>query len=308
MNHGWTYTDRIGPLDAGRTALDFYAATYRHSTSSIWKARLDSGEMSRGGMTLLAGDLLMEGDVISWHRPPWEEGEVPWNYKIVYEDPDVIAIDKPAGLPVLPDGGFLENTLVNFLARDYPGEEPAPAHRLNRGTSGLILFSRTPRARASLASQFRDKTARDSGVMKKTYHALSLPFPGGYPGCKIEVTEPIGPVPHALLGTVHAASRHGKASCSRCEILKTGSDFTLWKVDLITGRPHQIRIHLASIGVPLIGEPLFQPGGVPSADALPGDCGYLLRSVSISFVHPATGGKITISVPGFEDHPLLCRP
>ena len=68
---------------------------------------------------------------------------MPRDFRIVYEDESIIAVDKPAGLPVVPDGGFLENTLVHLLSRRYPGENPVPAHRLNRGTSGLILFSRT---------------------------------------------------------------------------------------------------------------------------------------------------------------------
>ena len=281
---------------------DFYATQYRHSTRETWLARLAGGEMSLNGQPVAPGAVLVAGDRLEWRRPPWEEGEVPRDFHVIYEDADILAVDKPAGLPVLPDGGFLENTLVHLLSLRHPGENPVPAHRLNRGTSGLILFSRTTSARRSLAAQFRDKTARQDGGMVKTYYALTVRYPGGRPGDRIDIDTPIGPVPHPWLGTVHAAKPNGRPSLSRCEIVETDDASTLWKVDLVTGRPHQIRIHLASIGVPLVGEPLFLPGGHPRPDALPGDCGYFLRSVSLVFVHPATGARMTLSLPV----PRLC--
>ncbi len=297
MNHGWTYCDRIRARHDGMRVEDFYATQYRHSSRDTWLERIGRGEISLNGQPVTPGAILTTDDRLEWRRPPWEEGEVPRDFKVIYEDAEILAVDKPAGLPVLPDGGFLENTLVHLLSLRYPGAPPVPAHRLNRGTSGLILFSRTPSARRSLATQFRDKTTRQDGGMVKTYYALTVRYPGGHPGDRIDIDTPIGPVPHPWLGTVHAAKPNGRPSLSRCEIVETNDSSTLWKVDLVTGRPHQIRIHLASIGVPLIGEPLFLPGGHPRPDALPGDCGYFLRSVSITFVHPATGERMTLSVP-----------
>ena len=296
MNHGWIYRDVVRPVCSGCTALDFYAKNYRHSTAAAWRERLLRGEITRGGRALSPSDLLSEGDMLAWRRPPWEEGEVPRDIKVVYEDDAILAVDKPAGLPVVPDGGFLENTLVHLLWLRYPGEEIVPAHRLNRGTSGLVVCSRTPLARRNLAAQFRDKTARREAGMKKIYYALTPCYPGGKPGDKIEVTTPIGAVRHPWLGTVYAASPSGKPSCSRCEIVETRGGATLWRVDLVTGRSHQIRIHLAALGVPLLGDPLFLPGGHPRPDALPGDCGYFLRSASLSLRHPTTGAAIVISV------------
>ncbi len=301
MNHGWTYCDVIRAKYAGMAVLDFYASLYRHSSRETWLGRITAGEISLNGSPASPDAPLSPGDRLEWRRPPWEEGDVPRDFRIVYEDADLIAVDKPAGLPVVPDGGFLENTLVHLLALHYPGENPVPAHRLNRGTSGLILFSRTPEARRSLASQFRDQTARRAGVMRKVYYARTVPYPNGIPGDTITITTPIGQVPHPLLGSVHAARPDGKPSCSRCEIVSSDAVSSLWKVDLVTGRPHQIRIHLASIGVPLLGDPLFLPGGHPRPDALPGDCGYFLRSVSLTFRHPATGELTTISVPIDDD-------
>lgn len=296
LNHGWTYSDKIKDCEAGMSALEFYSGRYSHSSRQTWEERLRNGEMTIGGVAIGADRPLSAGETVLWHRPPWEEGEVPRDFQIIYEDDDIIAVDKPAGLPVLPNGGFLENTLVAFLGKIRPETPPVPAHRLNRGTSGLILFSKTANARRDLAAQFRDKTARRSGEMVKIYHARTKPFLAASAGYKVEITTPVGKVPHPILGTVYAASETGLPSCSRCEILSTDSESTLWKVDLVTGRPHQIRIHLASIGYPLLGEPLFLPGGHPRPDALPGDCGYQLRSISLLFRHPATGRQMMLKV------------
>ncbi len=306
MNHGWTYTDTIGRGQAGTTALDFYAATYRHSGAATWRARLLAGEMSRNGAPLAPGDVLADGDRLEWRRPPWNEEPVPRHFGVIYEDDAVVAVDKPAGLPVVPSGGFLENTLVSLLAARYPGETVAPAHRLNRGTSGLVLCSRTPAAARSLAAQFREKTA-GRGELRKKYLALTVPLPGHRVGETIEIDTPIGIVPHPLLGRVHAADPRGRPSRSVCTILGTGPRGTLWHVDLITGRPHQIRIHLASIGAPLKGDPLFAAGGMPLPFALPADTGYFLRAVEISFVHPVSGQAVRVSVAEeLENYLDLC--
>jgi 23S rRNA pseudouridine1911/1915/1917 synthase len=276
---------------------DFYATQYRHSSRDTWLERIGRGEISLNGQPVTPGAILTTDDRLEWRRPPWEEGEVPRDFKVIYEDAEILAVDKPAGLPVLPDGGFLENTLVHLLSLRYPGAPPVPAHRLNRGTSGLILFSRTPSARRSLAAQFRDKTARRNGEMRKVYMARSVPYPDGRVGDRIDIETPIGEVPHLWLGSVYAAKADGKPSCSRCEIIATDADSTLWKIDLVTGRPHQIRIHLAWLGCPLAGDPLFLPGGVPRPDVLPGACGYFLRAVRLRLPHPATGETLEISVP-----------
>ena len=297
MNHGWTYEDRIPYADAGETIVRYYASRYRHSTAEEWAARVERGEVDRNGRKATVDERLREGDRLQWHRPPWEEPEVPRDFQVVFEDDAIIAVDKPSGLPVLPDGGFLENTLVHLLSERYPGEKLVPAHRLGRGTSGIILFSRTEEARRDLAAQFRDTTARENGTLRKTYVARSVFNPGYKLGDEIEIKTPIGPVPHPALGRIFAATPDGRPALSRCRVIEVAPDSLLWEVDLVTGRPHQIRIHLASIDCPLLHDPLFLPGGHPRPDALPGDCGYFLRARSLSFLHPVTRRRLSLEVP-----------
>lgn len=300
MNSGWTYRDRIGAQDAGTPAISYYAERYRHSDETVWRRRMERGEILRGGERLAPEDILGAGDELEWNRPPWEEPPVPTDIPVLYEDNAVLAVDKPAGLPVLANGLYLENTLVHML-RDHCGEDglpPVPVHRLGRGTSGLILLARTKHAREHLCAQFRRTTSRDGGeTLRKIYRTITADVPelSG----TIEISNPIGPVPHERLGCVHAASPSGRPSYSICRVLSRREGRMLWEVEIVTGRPNQIRIHLASIGAPLIGDPFFGSDGLPlqGVDALPADEGYTLRSCYLRFVHPDTGKPFEITAP-----------
>ena len=307
MNHGWTYRNRISPQEAGVSALDHYLKRHTHSSEAEWRTRFAEGRVTRDGCAVAADALLNTGDVLACQRPPWEEPEVPRAFTILYEDDDLLAVDKPAGLPVLPGGGYVENTLLHLLRLQISENPPIPVHRLGRGTSGVVLFARSAMARSQLAGDFRDVTHRAAGALRKIYRALTGPAPD-LP-LTLEIAQPIGPVAHPTLGWVHAASPAGKPSQSRCRILKRAQDETLWEIDLITGRPHQIRIHLAWAGVPLLGDPLYGPGGVPSIPTegrppVPGDCGYWLHACSLTLAHPRTGRLLSLSAP--PPGPLVC--
>lgn len=300
MNHGWTYRDRVMRADSGLTLLAYYLRHHAHSSEEEWRKRLAEGRVTCNGCTAPAEATLKTGDALAWSRPPWEEPDVPSAFAILYEDADLLAVDKPAGLPVLPGGGYVEHTLLHLLRMRAPGDPPVPVHRLGRGTSGVLLCARSTLARRRLADGFRDATHRASGSVRKIYRALTGPAPG-LPDA-LEITQPIGPIPHPALGWVHAASAAGKRAQSNCRILRRTSADTLWEIDLITGRPHQIRIHLAWAGVPLLGDPLYGPGGVPGIPPagrppVPGDGGYWLHACSLTLAHPRTGALLTLSAP-----------
>lgn len=297
-NGGWEYRDAPASRHAGMAALDFYLGEYSHSTRAEWEGRFLAGEIFLNGSRAKAADVLEKGDVLLWRRPPWEEPPPP-RYRIVYEDDDILAVDKPAGLPVVPGGGFLECTLTSCLEKERPSSKIVPAHRLNRGASGLVLFTKNDASRREMARQFRENTAGGVPMMEKVYYAISKTSGRYAPGDKLEADSPIGPVSHPKLGRVYAASGSGKPSRTILEIVSSSRKFSLWRASLVTGRPHQIRIHLASIGEPLLGDTLYREGGVPSWCAFPGDGGFYLKSETMSFAHPATGKRTTISlVPG----------
>jgi 23S rRNA pseudouridine1911/1915/1917 synthase len=210
---------------------------------------------------------------------------VPTNYRIVHEDDSIVAIDKPSGLPTMPAGGFLNHTLLTMIRGLYP--EASPLHRLGRHTSGLVLFARTHDAASGLARAWREHT------VKKMYRALAV---GETRTEMFVIDAPIGPVPHPLLGTVQAATDEGKPSHSLAVVLERRRDLTLFNVEITSGRPHQVRIHLAYAGHPLIGDPLYEAGGgLKHHPGLPGDGGYLLHAERLQFAHPATGKRITLT-------------
>jgi 23S rRNA pseudouridine1911/1915/1917 synthase len=204
-----------------------------------------------------------------------------------------LAVNKPSGLPTLPGGGFMENTLLRLVQKQFPSANPV--HRLGRGTSGIVLFAKTPQAAAHLCANW------NTPKVQKIYRALAqnIAEHDAY-----EILTPIGLVPHPRLGQVWAAKPDGKPSKSWAKVIarrasntagtKTGT--TTFEVSLHSGRPHQIRIHLASIGHPLVGDPLYGLTGQPleNLPGLPGDGGYFLHAQFLKFHHPITGEQINL--------------
>lgn len=285
MNDGYAYRSQIDAGGAGREVVDWLGDRYRHSSREVWAERVEAGEVEIDGRRARAGEILEAGQWLVWHRPPWEEAEVPRHFDLLYEDPLILAVSKPSGLPTMPAGGFYRNTLLAVVQERFP--EATPLHRLGRGTSGIVLFSRDRASNRTLSQAFREQTIR------RIYLGLASGAPG-WDRKTIDV--PIGPVDHPLLGTLHAASPTGRTACSHVEVLERRAEGSLVQVEIDTGRPHQIRIHLASVGHPLVGDPLYGPGGLPRDDGLPGDLGYLLHAHRLSFIHPG-GHRLDLEAP-----------
>lgn len=296
MNSGWTYRNQVDDQAQGLTVLDYYTQHYRHSSRVEWQSRIIAGQILLDGTQTTAETHLSRGQWLTYHRPPWREPEVPLSFEVLHEDAELLVVAKPAGLPVLPGGGFLEHTLLWQLQQRYPQSTPAPIHRLGRGTSGLMLLARSPQTRAGLSQQMRDRQIR------KTYRAIAQAVPDTLN--TFVVTQPIGKVPHPVLGDVYAATAEGLPAHSECQVLKRSSQTTLLEVTILTGRPHQIRIHLAAVGYPLWGDRFYGIGGTPLPAAsnqqrlpLPGDCGYHLHALQLAFVHPSSGRSISLTCP-----------
>ena len=291
LNRGWSYREQVGPESAGLTVLAYLALKRIHSTESEWRARIDRGEVAVDGARARSDDILRAGQTIVWNRPPWDESPVPTQFDILHEDDAIIIVNKPAGLPTMPAGGFLEHTLLSLMRQQYP--EASPLHRLGRYTSGLVLFARNRGAASVLARAWRDHD------VKKTYRALGV---GATRTEMFVIDVPIGPVPHPILGTVQAACEGGKPAHSVAIVLEQRDDHTLFEIEIGTGRPHQIRIHMAYAGHPLAGDPLYaMGGGLKRHPGLPGDGGYSLHAEKLQFSHPVTGERMTVTaVPPAE--------
>jgi 23S rRNA pseudouridine1911/1915/1917 synthase len=288
VNQGYEYRERIGPEAAGRTVLAHLSRRYRHSREATWRRRIAAGEIQLDGHSPEPTDTLSTGQTLAWRRPPWEEPPVPLSFAVLHRDEELLAVGKPRGLPTIPHGGlYLIHTLLHQVRRRWP--EATPMHRLGRGTSGLVLLARTKAARRAVTTAWRE------GRVEKRYLALV----GGVPVEEtFTVNRPIGPVPHPRLGQVHAVSEDGKPSVSHVRTLAIRREETLVEVSIPTGRPHQIRIHLAAAGHPLVGDPLYGTGGLPLAEpALPGEGGFWLHSHRLALTHPTTGERLELECP-----------
>jgi 23S rRNA pseudouridine1911/1915/1917 synthase len=302
LNRGFEYRKSLGSEAEGLEAIEYLARRYPAFTRDEWLERIASGRVLLDGIPIREQERLRPGQLLSWIRPPWKEPDVPLSFAILYQDNYLLAVAKPSGLPTLPGGGcFMDNTLLSLVRRHFPGANPL--HRLGRGTSGIVLFAISQEAAATISQAWR------SGEILKIYRALAV-------GCPdvddFSIDVPIGPVPHRMLKTIYAASPTGKPAHSHIKILERRRSGSLLEVKIATGRPHQIRIHLAAAGYPLVGDPLYVVGGVPSEDGcvLPSDLGYHLHNALLGFHHPYNRKWIEIACaapPLLREKPLTCN-
>ena len=287
LNHGFEYRKRLGGEASGLKTIDYLARYYSRFTREEWLDRIQSGRILVDGIPSKPDTILAPGRILSWMRPPWEEPETPHSFAILYRDEHLLGVAKPAGLPTVPGGGgFMEHTLLWLVRRHFP--IASPLHRLGRGTSGVVLFSVSPEAASRMSQAWR------GGRIVKVYRALASGCPGRD---ELDIDTPIGRVPHPILHTIHAACPDGKQAHTLVSVLERRDGCSLVQVRITTGRPHQIRIHLAVSGHPLVGDPLYVNGGLPAENgrALPGDPGYHLHSALLGFPHPVTGEWIEIA-------------
>ncbi|MBS1826651.1 MAG: RluA family pseudouridine synthase [Acidobacteria bacterium] len=293
LNQGYAYTTRISGKHDGQRLLSHLASLYSHSTPETWQQRLDNGEVTLNGVTATGGERVIAGQTLVWNRAAWVEPDCPRHFELLFEDEHLLAVNKPSGLPTLPAGGFLENTLLRLVQAITPCANPV--HRLGRGTSGIVLFAKTPQAAAHLSANWNTPN------IQKIYRALAQNVAQQD---EYEIVAPIGLVPHPRLGLVWAASAQGKPSKSLARVISRTTSTTTFEVSLNSGRAHQIRIHLAFIGHPLAGDPLYGMTGQPldNLPGLPGDGGYLLHAQYLKLNHPISGERIHLEAALPQGH------
>lgn len=210
---------------------------------------------------------------------------------IVHEDADILVIDKPAGLVVHPGSGNRDGTLLNALLHHAPALAGLPragiVHRLDKDTSGLLVVAKTLTAQTSLVRQLQAHTVR------REYMAVAL----GVPATQGRVDAPIGR--HPVARTRMAVVARGKSAITHFRVLRAGSGWSLVECRLETGRTHQIRVHMHSIGHPLLGDPVY--GSVKLARTLPDVAKTFgrqaLHAAQLELIHPASGKALAFQSP-----------
>lgn len=259
-----------------------------YSRSQI-KQLLDGGNITVNGKTEKAKYKVKSGDVIRLEEPETKTLELrPENIPldIVYEDDDVIVINKPQGMVVHPAPGHDEHTLVNALLYHCPLStingtfRPGIVHRIDKDTSGLLMVAKNDKAHRSLAKQLKDKTNI------REYVAL---VHGRIAEDEGTINAPIG---RSLKDRKkQAVVKDGRNAVTHFEVLKRYRDYTLVKCILETGRTHQIRVHMKYIGHPFVGDPLYGPKKTIKGN------GQFLHAGKLGFVHPTTGKLLIFEAP-----------
>ena len=278
---------------SGERCDQFLARTVPGLTRSGAQKLLEAGAVLCGGEAVKKNRKTAPGEVYTVELPDPDPIEVlPQDIPldVIYEDGDVIVVNKPVGMVVHPAAGHPDGTLVNALLYHCGNSlsgingqlRPGIVHRIDRDTSGLIIAAKNDAAHLSLAAQLQDHS------LYREYHAVAV---GGFREDSGTVDEPIGRHP-AERKKMTIDRKNGRQAVTHWEVLERYSGYTYLKCRLETGRTHQIRVHLASLGHPLLGDVVY--GNKKSVPGLAGQC---LHAKKLSFVHPRSGERLTVECP-----------
>lgn len=298
--HTRVIATRIDHRYHNQTVIQLLTGRFTYRDETAWRERIAAGEFTIDGRTAAPDDILLDGMTLQYHPTDIQEPEVDPRYSICYEDRDLLVVDKSGDLPVHPAGVFYYHTLWYLLTERFGPIHPV--NRLDRETSGLLVIARNPESAAQLAS----------GNWEKEYFALVH-------GSFTKTIDAAGTLIKDTASPIRRKRKyiHGGTEGESCRTLlepeKSCGPYTLVKAKLFTGRMHQIRATLYSLGYPMVGDKLYgadetlfikraKEGCLDEADyRLLGMKRQALHAAKISFPHPATGEKLTFQSPLPED-------
>ena len=290
--------------EASGTRLDAFLSQELEELTRSAAARLcEEGQVCRQDGTALAKNYRLRGDETLLVTLPDPEplDAVPQDIPldVVYEDADVIVINKPKGLVVHPAPGHPDGTLVNALLHHcgdslsgIGGEKrPGIVHRIDRDTSGLIIAAKNDFAHQKLSAQLQDHT------LARTYECVVV---GNLREDQGTVDAPIGRCPSDRKKM--AVVPGGRSAVTHWEVIARYPGYTHVRCHLETGRTHQIRVHMAYIGHPILGDTVYG-----AKKAVPGLQGQCLHAVGLRFLHPRTGEAVELKCPLPEEFQAVLR-
>lgn len=283
------------PADAGKRLDHFLAGHLPQFSRSRLQSWVKAGRVFVGGRPARSSLLLKGGEFIRvepMDLPPLEARAEPIPLDILYEDQDLIAVNKPAGMVVHSGAGNYSGTLVNALLHRFGSlstvagtERPGIVHRLDRYTSGVLVVARTDVAHRALARQFAHRQVEKHylalvhGVLKKDCGIVEKPISRD-PIRRIKMT---------------ARTGRGREARSEYQVLKRFQRFSYVEVRIATGRTHQIRVHMSSIGHPVVGDRLY--GAPATVEGMPPLGRYFLHAWRLRITSPATGNPLLFEAP-----------
>ena len=288
---------------AGERLDRYLAGAVEGLTRSAAAKLLEEGQVTLGGKPLGKNYRLQGGEVLTVSLPEPEPAEalpqdIPLD--VVYEDADLIVINKPVGLVVHPAPGHPDGTLVNALLFHCAGSlsgvggalRPGIVHRIDRDTSGLMVAAKNDFAHLSLSAQLQDHSLR------RTYEAVVV---GNVREDQGTVDAPIGRHPTDRK-KMAVTDKNSRPAVTHYEVLRRYPGYTYLRCQLETGRTHQIRVHMAYIGHPLYGDTVY--GAKKGAADMTGQC---LHAVALDLTHPRTGERMHFTCPLPEEFTRLLQ-
>ena len=303
-----TLTLKVEPAHAG-TRIDKYLSERAELTRSAAVRLLEEGDVSVCGASVSKNYKVKAGDEVEICYPePEPDTALPENIPldVVYEDDDIIVINKPVGMVVHPAAGNPSGTLVNALLYHCKGSlsgiggvlRPGIVHRIDKDTSGLLVVAKNDRAHLHLAEQIKEHSAH------RIYHAVCL---GNIKEDEGTVDLPIGrhPTDRKRMAVIRDPDREARDAVTHYRVLARypgkahwGNAFTYIECRLETGRTHQIRVHMAAKGHPLLGDEVYGGANTPfGARHKSLICGQALHAKELHLTHPTTGERMHFTSP-----------
>ena len=263
--------------------LDGLCARFPRIDRAQWQGRFARGRVQDAQGRVLAADQPWQvGLEILYFREVSDEPSIPFSERVLYQDEHLLVADKPHYLPVTPAGGYVRETLLARLVAQTGNADLVPLHRLDRLTAGLVLFSQRPDSRDAYQRLFRERR------IDKTYEALAPALP--------DLVFPLRRLSRIVAGEpfFRMAEVSGEANaCTRVEVIAADGAVWHYRLQPETGRKHQLRVHMAALGAPILGDDLY-PQLQPAADPLQAPPLQLLAR-ALAFQDPLSGERRAFS-------------
>lgn len=277
MRDGVSPSCVVLPSQGQGSMLDFLAGRLPAVTRAQWLARMEAGEVvDEHGQRVTAGRAMVPGLRLYYYRALEHEVPLPFEAEVLFRDAHLLVADKPHFLPVVPAGRFLQNSLLVRLKREFDLPELSPIHRIDRETAGLVLFSVQRQTRGLYQGLFRERAVQKGYEAVAPWNA-SLRFPREH-ASRMEESGHFFRM-HEVPGEPN--------SFTRMDVLEGNAQWARYALAPVTGRRHQLRVHMAALGLPLRGDTLY-----PEVDDAPdGDYSRPLQLLarSVAFEDPLTG-------------------